>query len=116
MAFQIRWDEHWVQVFALSFMAVGFIIAGAIRNPFLNIIAFFLCGFVCGRVWAFKRHSEPILPFVLMIGGFIVGYFLGSFWVNRFVNMLFFALGFGISYYLHKREIIVIFKSPSFHK
>ncbi len=116
MASEIKWDEHWVQVFALLFMVLGFIIAGTIRNPFLNAAAFFIGGFICGRVWVFKRHAEPILPFVLMIGGFVIGYFLGSFWVSRIFNIVIFTAGFALSYYVHKKKIVVIFKSQSFHK
>lgn len=112
----IKWDEQWAEAFSLLFLAVGFIIAILLQSPFFSYVSVFLAGFVAGRVYYIKKSKEPILPFVLIILGFLVGYLLGSFWASRFVTILFFAVGFGISYYLHMKQILVIFKSEDFIK
>jgi len=51
-----------------------------------------------------------------MIVGFLVGYFLGTFWASRFWVLVFFLISFGVSYYLHLKEILVIFKKEDFIK
>ena len=52
----------------------------------------------------------------MMIVGFLVGYLLGGFWASRFWILVFFALAFGVSYYLHLKEILVMFKKEHFIK
>ncbi|MBT4936248.1 hypothetical protein HOL21_01250 [Candidatus Woesearchaeota archaeon] len=112
----LKLDEQWAEAFSLLFLAVGFIIAILLQSPFLSYLSVFFAGFVAGRVYYLKKSKEPILPFVLLIVGFLFGYLLGSFWASRFVTLLFFAVGFGISYYLHLKQILVIFKSEDFIK
>jgi len=110
----VKWDENWVEVFTLLFIVLGFIISVFLRNISLSLTSIMLGGFLSARVYYFKKSSEPILPFILMIVGFLIGYLLGSFWISRIWVLIFFAIGYAISYYLHKKEILVIFKSKNF--
>ena len=109
-------EEQWVEAFMLLFLAIGFVIAVLLRSPIFSYFSSFLGGIVCARVFYIKHQSEPILPFVLIIIGFLVGFLLGSFWASRFLILLFFLAGFLISYYLHIKKIVVIFKSKDFLK
>lgn len=109
-------DEQWVEAFSLFFVVVGFIIAIGLSNPLFSYITVFLCGALAARFFYQKRYKEPILPFVLIIVGFLLGYLTGGFWVSRWWNLIFFVVGFALSYYLHLKEILVIFKSRGFVK
>jgi hypothetical protein len=112
----MKLEEEWVESFLIVFLALGFIISVLLKSPFYTYVSIFLSGFIGGRVYYIKRYKEPILPFILIIVGFLFGYLLGSLWVSRVVVVLFFALGFMLSYYLHLKKILVIFKSKSFLK
>jgi len=110
------WYEHWAEAFALFFLILGLLLAVGLRNPFFSYLTVLLSGALAGRIFYQKRCTEPILPFILVIIGFLVGYLLGSFWTSRILSLLLFAGGFILSYYLHKKEIFVIFKSRGFIK
>ena len=112
----IKVEEQWVETFVLFFLALGFGISVLLQNPVISYVSIFLAGLLAGRIYYIKRHKEPILPTVLIILGFLFGYLAASIWASRTTILLFFALGAAISYYLHVKEILVIFKSKSFIK
>ena len=112
----IRWSEQWAEVFTLAFIALGFILALLLRSPALSYLSVFIAGFLAARTYYLKRFKEPILPFILIIVGFLVGYLIGSVWVLRFWVLFFFGVGFALSYYLHLKQILVSFKSENYIK
>ncbi|MEW5896644.1 MAG: hypothetical protein AB1668_03060 [Nanoarchaeota archaeon] len=112
----MKLEEQWAELLSLLFLVVGFILSILLQNPYLSYITVLLGGFLAARGYYVKRYEEPILPFILMILGFLIGYLVGSFWANRLLVLLFFALGFALSYYLHLKKILVIFKSEGFFK
>ncbi|MFH1275866.1 MAG: hypothetical protein ABIH82_02035 [Candidatus Woesearchaeota archaeon] len=112
----IKWLEQWAEAVALLFLFLGFIISVLLMNPVFTYISVLLAGLMAGRIYYIKKLTEPILPFVMMIIGFLVGYLIGNFWASRFWTLVFFAVGFGVSYYLHMKKILVIFKSENFVK
>ncbi len=112
----IKWHEDWAEILALAFLALGLVLSVLLRNSILSYISIFLAGLVAARNYYLKRYKEPIFPFILMIIGFLVGYMVGAFWVSRLLALLFFVLGFGVSYYLHLKEILATFKSERFIK
>jgi 4-hydroxybenzoate polyprenyltransferase len=109
-------EEDWVESLALLFVVIGFFISVVLRSSFLSYASVLLAGFVAGRIYYIKKKTEPIFPFILIILGFLLGYLMGGFWVNHFLLIISFALGFGISYYLHIKNILVTFKSEHFFK
>ncbi len=111
-----KWDESWVENIVLLVLTVGFIIALLSFNPIWGYFSIFLAGALAGRIYYIKRHKEPILPFVLLIVGFLFGFLIGGFWISRFWSFVFFGIGFGVSYYLHQQKILVIFKNEDFIK
>ena len=112
----VKWDERWVETFALFFIVIGFIFSVILRNAFFSHITVIIAGIVAGRVFYLKRFKEPIFPFVIIIIGFLLGYVIGSFSASRFVTFIFFVLSFIGSYYLHMKKIITIFKNKNFIK
>ena len=112
----IHWAEEWAEAFTLFFLFIGFIISILLQSPVLSYLSVILAGGMAGRIYYVKHHHEPIGPFVLMILGFLVGYLVGNFWTSRIWTLIFFGAAFWTSYYLHKKKILVIFKSESFVK
>ncbi len=109
-------EEKWAEYLILLFLVLGFIVSVLLRDMFLSYISVFFAGGLFGRIYYIKRYKEPILPFILLILGFLTGYLIGSFWVNRFLVLIFFLTGLIVSYYLHMKNILVIFKSKHFVK
>ena len=112
----LSYDLHWPETLALFLLVIGFLVAVTFRNFFFSFLTAFLSGFLAGRMFFFKRFKQPILPFVLIILGFFLGYLSGSIWVSRLGVMLFFVGGFVLSYQLHLHKILGIFKSKRFIK
>ena len=112
----IKWDEQWAEALAVLFLALGFVIAILLRSALFTFLSVILAGFLSARVYYMRKLSEPIFPFVLIIVGFLVGYLLGAVWASRFWTLVFFALSFALSYYLHLKGIFAIFKSDGFVK
>ncbi|MBU0457735.1 MAG: hypothetical protein ABH824_02535 [Nanoarchaeota archaeon] len=112
----MKLDEQWAESFMIFFIALGFIISLLLKNAFFSYLSVILAGLVCGRIYYIKKYQEPILPFVLIIIGFLFGYIMGSIWVSRILVLFFFSLGFAVSYYLHMKNILVKFKSENFIK
>lgn len=112
----IKWEEQWVEVLALFFLFLGLAVSVLLRNTYFSYLTVFLAGFLGGRLYYLKHYKEPILPFVLIIIGFLFGYLVGSLWINRIAVLIFFVLGFVISYYLHLKQVLVTFKSKNFIK
>src|SRR3989338_5120713 len=112
----LKLKQHWPELFALFFTLIGFLISVIITQPGLSYFAVFVSGLLAGRLYYIQRYKQPILPSVLIILGFLVGYVAGSFWVSRFWTIIFFLCGSTLSYYMHVKGIIVSFKSKGFIK
>lgn len=112
----IKLEEEWAELSALFFIVLGLVVSVSLQNPLLSYITVISAGFLAGRIYYIKHQKEPILPFVLMIVGFLLGYVVGSVWVDRIWVLILFVLAFGISYYLHLKQILAIFKSRRFIK
>ena len=113
---ELKIKEQWAEILAVFFLALGFVISILLTSTLFTFLSIILAGFLAARIYYLKKFSEPIFPFVLIIVGFLVGYFLGTFWASRFWTLLFFAVSFGVSYYLHMKGIFAIFKSDDFIK
>lgn len=113
---ELKLQYQWPELLALCFALLGFFISVLISQPGLSYFSVFVSGLLAARLYYSQRYKQPILPSVLIILGFLVGYVAGSFWVSRFWTMIFFLCGFTVSYYMHVKGIIASFKSKSFIK
>ncbi len=112
----IKWVEQWAEVLALVFLGIGFILSILLISPFFSYLSVLVAGGLAARFYYLKRYREPILPFILIILGFLVGYLIGSFWVSRLWITVLFLGGFGGSYYLHLKKIFTIVKVKPYIK
>ncbi|NQV90862.1 hypothetical protein HQ489_00130 [Candidatus Woesearchaeota archaeon] len=107
---------RYAEILAGIFLFLGFIISTSTVNPVFGVISIFIAGFIAGRVYFFKHKKSPILPSLIVIVAFIVGFLMGNIWSSRLVVFLFFVFGFGLSYWLYMKKILVSFKSENFLK
>lgn len=107
-------QERWAELTALFFVVLGFMISVLLRTPAISYLAVLLSGLLAGRICFIERYKQPIFPFILIVLGFLAGYVAGSFWVSRFWIVIFFSLGGFISYHLHRKGMVVTFKSKDF--
>lgn len=112
----MKLEEQWAEALALLFLVLGFFLAVALQSPLFSYVTIFLSGLMAGRVYYIRRYKEPIFPFVLIILGFLLGYFIGGFWVERVVVLVLFAVSAVLSYQLHLKKVITIFKNEGFVK
>ncbi|GEM_PF-793159 len=112
----IKWIKQWPEVFSFGLLVLGFIISLLLRQESFSYLTILFSGFLAARGYYLKKQKEPIFPFILLIIGFLVGYIIGAVWVSRIMVFFFFILGFCVSYYLHKKKIVTIFKSEIFIK
>ena len=112
----IKWEKEWAEVLTLLFLVLGFILSVLLQSALMSYISITISGFLAGRIYFIKRYKAPLLPVVLIILGFLVGYLIGSIWVNRIFVLLFFTAAFWGSYYLHNHKILPVFKGEQFVK
>ena len=109
-----RFNETWAETSTVVLLLVGFLLSILLFSATLSYLTVILAGLLSGRIFYLKRFKEPIFPFILMILGFLFGYLLGGFWVSRWVVVIFFAIAFGVSHYLHTKKILVPFDGQGF--
>jgi len=103
----VLWKQ-WAEVFFVILLMIGFLIAVSIKSVAMNYIVIFLAGMMAGRLVYEKKGKQPIFAFFLIIVGFLFGYMLGSFAVNKKLIVIFFIIGSLTSYYIHKKGYIKI--------
>ncbi|MBU0470711.1 MAG: hypothetical protein KKA62_02070 [Nanoarchaeota archaeon] len=112
----MKLNEQWAESLTLFFLVIGFVISVLLRTALLSYLTTIIAGFLTGRIFYLKRYKEPILPFIMMILGFLLGYLVGGLWANRVLILIFFGLSFWASYYLHFKGILGFFKIERFVK
>lgn len=112
----ISLHKDWAELLTLLFLLLGFVLAVTLQSALFAYVTALVAGFLAGRIFYIKRFAEPILPFVLIIVGFLVGFILGGFVVNRLLIFMLFLGAFALTYYLYLKKILVIFKSKRFIK
>ncbi len=108
--------RQWPELLMLLLAVVGLILSVLLRSALFSYLTIALAGFVAGRVYYLKKFREPILPFVLIIAGFLAGYLIGSLWVSRVAVLVVFLLVLLLSYQLHLRGILKVQRSERFVK
>jgi energy-coupling factor transporter transmembrane protein EcfT len=100
--------RNWAEVFIIILIMIGFLVSIVIRSAWLSYLIIFLAGLMGGRVIAKRHKRQPLLPYFLIIIGFLFGYLLGAlvFEINKKVLVLLFIIGGIISFYIHKKGYI----------
>jgi hypothetical protein len=98
----------WPEMFFILLIIIGFIISIFIRNAVLSYVVVFAVGAMAGRLIGLRIRKKPLFPYFLIVLGFLIGFFLGSFTidVNRILLIILFIIGGIASYYVHKKGYI----------
>lgn len=99
----INFDETWVELFFIILLIIGFLISVSLGSAFFSYIVIFLCSFMAGRFLNLRKVS---FPYYLIVLGFLIGYLLGTRYGNWKITLFVFALGFGISWYVHEKKLM----------
>lgn len=102
---ELYWAK-WVEIFFVIVLLIGFLIAVSTKNILLNYIIIFCAGLMGGRVLAMRQKKQPVFAYFLIIIGFLLGYLIGSFEINKKMIALWFIIGGIISYYIHSKGYI----------
>lgn len=102
--------QQWAEVFFIILLLIGFLMAISIKSYIMHYIVIFLAGMMAGRLIYEKKGKQPVFAFFLIIVGFLFGYMLGSFSINKKMIVFFFIIGSLASYYIHKKGYIKIVK------
>jgi 4-hydroxybenzoate polyprenyltransferase len=115
---EINLQEDWVEWLALVFLLLGFLISLMTSSFLLNIIVIILSGLIVGRSFYIIKHSSGVFPFIVVTLGFLLGYLVGGFvhGYSKLAIIILFLISAIVSYQLHRRKILVIFKSENFLK
>ncbi len=108
--------EYWAETLATVFMLLGFFFSLLLQQPGYIYFTALAAGFLAGRMFYLKRYAEPVFPFVLIIIGFTLGFTLGSFGASRKAVLVLFLLSVIASYWLHRKELIPVFKAENWVK
>ena len=97
--------KNWLEFFFLLIMAVGLILALFTPSAAVNYMLIFVSGIFAGRL-VYERRKKVMLPFLIIIAGFILGYLIGMRYGNRIVVIIIFLIGAVLSYQLFNKRIL----------
>ncbi len=96
-------SENWAEFFFFCLLIIGFLFSLAIQSATLSYVLIILFGIMCGRFLSQRRKG---FPFYLIVFGFFVGFLLGARFASMKLLILLFAVGGGVSFWLHRRGVL----------
>ena len=106
--------DDWPEVLSLIVLIIGFIVSLLSGSAVVSYIIIFFCGSAFGRFW-WKRKTSTRAPWVLVMIGFLIGFLLGTYFIELFIKppygskgiiAILFLGSIALSYYLHEKNII----------
>ncbi len=97
--------DNWAEAVSLLILIIAFITATTSGSAVILYAITLLFGMAFGR-WNYRFKKSIKAPVAMITIGALIGLVLGSFYGDRRVVVLLFALGLIASYYLHDRKII----------
>lgn len=95
--------KNWAEVFFVLLLLIGFLASITVRNVAVGYIIILCAGLMAGRVFAQTVKRQPLFPYFLIILGFLIGYLLGAYYLNKKIIILLFVIGIILSYIIHKK-------------
>src|SRR3989344_5295063 len=94
-----------IEWFAVGLMIIGIFVAVIVPSGVMSYIIMLIFGAFTGRIMV-KIHHKEHMPYILMLGGFVIGYLLGVYYGSRIIALLFFIAGVFAGHYLYKKGIL----------
>ena len=100
--------KSWAEFFFFVLMVVGVIVSLASPSAVISYFIIFISGMMAGRILAWRQHSTHF-AYLLIIMGFLIGFVIGSYYGNRKVIIILFALGAFLAItYIRKRSLGIL--------
>ena len=81
-----------VEYMAAGLFVIGILVSVIVPSAVISYMIMILYGFFVGRVVYRIEHKEK-MPYILIMGGFLVGLLLGIYYGSRLVALVFFVAG-----------------------
>ena len=94
--------KNWAEFFFFALMVSGFTISLMAPSAIISYTVVFLSGMIGGRL-LYDRKGKLTFPYYLIIGGFLIGYLIGTYYGSRKIVIMLFALGILFSHYLYNK-------------
>jgi hypothetical protein len=69
--------DSWPEFFTILLLVFGIILAFGAPSLFMSYVIVFFCGAIFGRI-RFERRRNFMLPYFIIIMGFLIGYMIGG--------------------------------------
>lgn len=97
--------RHYMEFWFLVLIVAGLLLALLVPSAAISYLFVFFSGVFAGRL-IFERKSKIILPYFVIIAGFMLGYLIGIRYGNWIVALVSFLIGAVFSYNLFDRRIL----------
>jgi hypothetical protein len=103
MTFKFQWD--WAELFFVVLLFLGIFIGIASPSAVITYLVAIITGMMAGRL-LYERKHKFLVPYLLIVMGFLIGYIIGTFHGDRRISLVLFLVGAIISYHLFDKKII----------
>ena len=97
--------KDYMEFFFIVLIAAGLILALIAPSAVISYILILLSGLAAGRL-VYERKNKILLPYLIIIAGFLVGYLIGMRYGDRTVVVEAFLIGSAFSYYLFEKKVL----------
>ena len=101
----MNFDKDWMESYFLVLMVVGIAVALASPSVFISYVIIFIAGFFGGRI-IYGRRNKIKFPYLVIIGGFLIGYLIGAYYGSTITYAILFALGGIAGFKIYEKRII----------
>ena len=97
--------KNYMEFFFIILIAAGLLLALLVPSAVISYVLIFLSGLAAGRL-IYERKNKMMLPYLVIIAGFLIGYLIGMKYGDRTVVIESFLIGAVLGYYLFEKKIL----------
>src|SRR3989338_7045978 len=101
----IDFYKSWGEFMFLVLIVVGIIFAIISPSAVVSYMVIFLVGGMVGRIMYWRRESLKTAYYIAAFG-FLIGFFIGTYYGSRQIVIMLFFVGMMLSYYLYDKKIL----------
>lgn len=101
----VDFHKNRMEFLFLALLVIGMLIALASPNAAVSYAIIFLSGFFAGK-FIYGKKSKIKFPYFMIIMGFFIGYIIGVYYASRRIAIMFFIVGYILSYKLYEKRIL----------
>ena len=97
--------KNYMEFFFIILIAAGLLLALLVPSAIISYALILLSGLAAGRL-IYERKNKIMLPYLVIIAGFLIGYLIGMRYGDRTVVIESFLIGAVLGYYLFEKKIL----------